>query len=154
MKPESQLLDLALCRQLAANYPALPLLKAAQTVVRHFARVKEVTGLTLNQYALLVAVALAGESTVNQLAANLALDQTTVSRNLIPLKKQGLIQSDPGNDRRTRIIILTPAGKMKLALGLPHWQEEQRRFMERVGEAEWRELTGQLDKIHHALAGE
>lgn len=152
MKPDSQILDLALCRQLAANYPALPLLKAAQAVVGYFSRVKEVTGLTLNQYALLVAVALAGESTVNQLAANLALDQTTVSRNLIPLKKQLLIGSAPGKDRRTRIIALTPAGKMKLSQGLPYWQGDQQRFMERVGEAEWKELTDRLNQMRQSLA--
>jgi len=36
------------------------------------------------------------------------MDRTTLTRNLKPLEKQGLIEIVPGEDRRTGAVLLTP----------------------------------------------
>jgi DNA-binding MarR family transcriptional regulator len=55
-------------------------------------------------------------------------DQTTLSRTVENLRAAGLVVVDPGADRRTRIIRLSPKGRAAFARALPFWNEAQRQL--------------------------
>ena len=70
--------------------------------------------------------------TVSELAKLLAMDQTTVSRNLQVLEKSGYIriESEPA-DQRIKRIQLTETGMLKMSEAKPLWDKAQME-MERV----------------------
>jgi DNA-binding MarR family transcriptional regulator len=105
-------------------------------------------GLRSTQRSILVTIARAGAPTMGELAALLVLDRTGLAHNLKPLQREGLIEIVAGErDRRSRLIALTPAGRMKLAQSLPLWEEAQRRFEAAFGEKRATRLRTMLDYI-------
>ena len=76
----------------------------------------------------------------------LALDPATLSRNLKPLQKAGLIVLEaPATDKRARIARLTAAGERKLGEALPVWRQAQDRLAGALGETGSRALRQQLE---------
>ncbi len=76
-------------------------------------------GLKGNQFTLLTAIALIGEPTMTQLGKSLGTDRTTLTRNLAPLERAGLIRTTIGSDRRSRIVKMTPRGLDRLGRAVP-----------------------------------
>jgi len=66
------------------------------------------TGLELTQFTLLMALSITGEITQGGLGKLLALDTTTLTRMLRLLTKRGWIGVKAGDDRRLRLLRLTP----------------------------------------------
>ena len=81
---------------------------------------------------------------VGRLAEELVMDRTTLTRNLRPLERQGLIRLEPGHDRRSRMVVLTPAGRAALRAARPSWRRAQDRMVEDLGRQEWAELLRNL----------
>jgi DNA-binding MarR family transcriptional regulator len=93
-------------------------------------------GLRVTQFALLRYLDRLGPIPVSRLAAEAALERTTMGRNLDPLKRRGLVAITPGaEDPRARIVSLTEAGRDALAAATPHWREAQSRINARVDPA-------------------
>ena len=64
-------------------------------------------------------------ATIGALASLLAMDRTTVTANLKPLERAGLVETADGmEDRRTRGVRLTEAGAAVLAAAKPIWIAE------------------------------
>jgi DNA-binding MarR family transcriptional regulator len=59
---------------------------------------------------------------MGSVASLLAMDRTTLTANLKPLERDGLlrVEVDPA-DRRARRIVLTQAGMARVAAALPIW---------------------------------
>jgi DNA-binding MarR family transcriptional regulator len=114
-------LDLAQCKTCAcAN-----LRGAARAVTRLYDDLLRPSGLQITQFTLLATIALAGTPPITQLAERLVMDRTTLTRNLKPLEKQGLIQVVAGEDQRLRLVSLTEPGRQALAKALPLWEQAQ-----------------------------
>lgn len=62
--------------------------------------------------------------TIGMVAEVLAMDRTTLTANLKPLERRGLVESaqDPA-DRRSRRLSLTDEGRAVLAAATPIWRE-------------------------------
>ena len=88
-----------------------------------------------------------GQITITDLAERMAMDRTTLSRNLKPLEKQGLVEILPGADRRTRQIGLTPKGRKTLSKAMPLWEQAQKEILEVVGEKKIKDLMAHLGNI-------
>jgi DNA-binding MarR family transcriptional regulator len=84
--------------------------------------------------------------TINEMAEQLELDRTTVTRNLKPLAQQGLLTIAPGSDQRTRVVTLTPEGEAALLRVLPLWEQTQAHMVEGIGEANASLLLTQLSE--------
>ena len=103
------------------------------------------TGLRATQFSLLVATRLIGVATINSLAKALVMDRTTLTRNLKPLEKQGLIRTNTGGeDRREREVTLTIAGQETLAEALPCWRGVQQQVMKALGQTRVDRMLGDL----------
>jgi len=87
---------------------------------------------------------LAGPQTINVLAEQLALDRTTLTRNLRPLVQDGLLTITAGHDQRTRVVSLTPQGEEALLRILPLWEEAQAYMVAGIGHAQVATLLAQL----------
>jgi len=132
-------------RQADRALPALPcacanLRRAARAVTRMYNRELRATGLELTQYTLLMALNVTGETTQGRLGRLLALDTTTLTRMLRPLTKRGWIAAEPGEDRRERLLRLTPPGRRKLGQSRRHWQRAQEGLRQRLGEPTWSQM--------------
>jgi len=95
-----------------------------------------------------------GEITQGKLGKVLALDSTTLTRMLEPLKKRGWIQEKEGDDRRFRIIRLTGAGRGKLRKSLPLWKVAQDRLQSALGEQTMGQLGRSLLQVTAVLSAE
>lgn len=140
MKTGSHDIDRRLCAAVAESCTASELRKAARAVSNLFDAEMRRTGIRTSQFSLLVALELAGEPTVSRLAEVLALDRTTMTRNLGPLERQGLVASAAGDDRRNRVLRLTEKGRKALARALPVWERVQASVVRGLGEVRWKGL--------------
>lgn len=105
-------------------------------------------GLGLNQYSILARLGRLGPITIQELAQRLVTDRSTLGHLLRPLEKRGLATLVvSAQDRRSRIIALTPAGKTLVAKARPLWAAAQRRFERHFGEAAARDLRATLKQI-------
>lgn len=101
--------------------------RASRAVSQVFDAHFEAVGMKATQFTVLAALEYesAGEPTVTDLARALVLDQSSLSRNLAVLERQGLIKLVAGEDKRERIVMLTRAGRAALARGYPVWKRAQ-----------------------------
>jgi len=126
--------------------------KASRTVTQYYDEIMSGAGLRGTQFSILVVVSILGELTISVLAGKLVMDRTTLTRNLKPLEKQGLIQIGPGQDRRTRAIQITESGQQILTVALPLWQEAQTKLIDKMGQQRFDYLIGELNEIEKIAA--
>src|SRR5918911_672607 len=102
----------------------LHLQRAARAVARRFDEVLRPLGLTSGQFSLLMSLNRPEPPTIGSVAALLAMDRTTLTANLKPLERRGLVRVtvDP-SDRRSRRLVLTSAGRALLASAVPIWRD-------------------------------
>lgn len=120
--------------------------KASRAITQYYDRMLQPTGLRATQFTILVVTATAGSITITKLAKRLVMDRTTLTRNLRPLEKQGLIKISAGEDQRTRCLTLSPNGRKKLAKALPLWEKAQQHFEKGLGQARFQNLLSNLSE--------
>ncbi len=98
--------------------------RAARALARRFDEALRPVGITSGQFSLLMSLNRPEPPTIGSVAGLLAMDRTTLTANLKPLERRGLltVTVDPG-DRRSRRLELTPTGMALLARALPVWTE-------------------------------
>ena len=101
----------------------LHLQRAARAIARRFDEALRPVGLTNGQYSLLVSLNRPQPPKIGDVAHLLAMDRTTLTANLKPLERRGLltVSSDPA-DRRNRRLALTDAGRDLLVEAVPIWR--------------------------------
>ncbi len=109
-------------------------------------------GLKATQFTLLNAIRLRGPIKQTDLADCTVTDRTTLTRNLASLQRQGLVQLQPGTDRRVKEISLTPSGHQRLTELYPHWQQAQAKIEELLGQQNVQQLLAELSDITRKLA--
>jgi DNA-binding MarR family transcriptional regulator len=82
-------------------------------------------GLKTTQYSLLSHVARLGPLRPGELAHSMAIDASTLTRNLKPLVAAGLISVAPGSDGRSHLLAITGSGRSKRNEGRRHWKAAQ-----------------------------
>lgn len=100
------------------------------------------------QLTLLNAVALVEErdAAMGELAGVLAMDVTTLSRNLRPLRASGFVRIERSKeDGRVRLVRLTEKGRRMLAEALPLWRQAQARVVAALGPELAAELQAGFD---------
>ena len=98
--------------------------RAARALARRFDDAFRPTGLTNQQFSLLMALNRPEPPTMAPVAQLLGMDRTTLTAALKPLERRGLLRIEPGpQDRRSRHIVLTDAGHYALAQAVPIWRE-------------------------------
>ncbi len=109
---------------------------ATRRATRLYDRVLAPSGLGIAQFGLLNAIRARAGGTVTDIARHLDMDRTTLTRNLRPLLRSGLVTLRAGPDARSRALDLTDQGHVALAAAFPLWRQAQQRVAESLGEAE------------------
>lgn len=84
------------------------------------------SGLRITQFNV-VSVLMAGGLTMKELSIATEIDRTTLTRNLLPLEREGLvaITGGGGDDARKRIVSLTDTGRRATEKAYILWQQAQ-----------------------------
>ncbi|MET3380848.1 MULTISPECIES: MarR family winged helix-turn-helix transcriptional regulator [Variovorax] len=91
------------------------------------------SGLKTTQYSLLSNLARLGPSRPVDLAGELKMTASTLSRNLQPLIVAGLVAQTAGADARSRLVHVTPEGEEKRREALAHWKTAQQKLNALLG---------------------
>jgi len=118
--------------------------KTARLMTQLYDEILRPTGLRVTQFSIMMAIRELEPATLTRLAAVMAMDRTTLTRNLRPLERQGLVNIAPGDDRRERQLSLTPHGQHALAHALPLWERVQERLHEKFGAERLQRLFAEL----------
>jgi DNA-binding MarR family transcriptional regulator len=129
---------------IAQNCACFNVRKAARAVTQFYDSTLKPSGLRATQFTLLVALSRRGKIGVTELADKLVMERTTLTRNLKPLQKQGLIEIAAGSDRRTRTIFITETGQKKLAAATPYWQQAQEVIAEGLGNTDFNVMLSNI----------
>ena len=104
-------------------------------------------GLKAGQYSILRALKYSKESSNRDLQDILVIDQTTLTRGLKPLIRDGYIQSRPGEDQRVKVLCLSRQGKDLYKRATKHWQVAQDQVAARLGEVTIEQLFAISDSV-------
>lgn len=131
-----QVRDACLCLQVQ---------RAARALARRFDVALRPVGLTQGQFSLLTSLNRPQPPDIGSVAALLAMDRTTLTANLKPLQRRGLVKvSVDKEDKRSRRLTITAAGRTLLAKALPLWKQTH-------AETEGLIKTGTADDLRAAL---
>jgi DNA-binding MarR family transcriptional regulator len=98
--------------------------RAARAVARRFDDAFRPLDLTNGQFSLLMSLNRPGPPSIGQVSSVLAMDRTTLTANLKPLERRGLVKiAVDAADRRGRRLVLTPAGRALLTKAVPIWKK-------------------------------
>jgi DNA-binding MarR family transcriptional regulator len=142
-----------------ADDPDLPcactsLRKAARAVARHYEEHLGRAGVTATQFAILRALERArGPRAMSRLAEDLVMDRTSLYRAVTPLLSGKLVAFAGAPDGRTKTLVLTGAGRRRIARALPRWREAQAGFLGRIGTPRWRSLAPVLAEVVARVQG-
>lgn len=123
--------------------------KAARAVTQTYDLALQPSGLKATQFTLLATLSRRGTLPVSTLAEALVMDRTTLTRNLKPLITKGFVSAEPGDDRRTRMVMVTPQGEVALDSALLLWRNVQSTFVGALGLETWSVL---LDRLQDSVS--
>ncbi len=114
----------------------LHLQRAARVIARSFDEALRPHGLTNGQFSLLVALNRPHPPRIGDIASLIEIDRTTLTANLKPLERRGLIEIlVDSEDRRSRRVKLNDNGRDLLVSALPVWRYTHDEIDKLLGEA-------------------
>jgi DNA-binding MarR family transcriptional regulator len=145
----------------ASSLPARPqgctnlkLRQLGRRVTSHYDAELAKTGLRVTQYSLLSHVVKLGPLRPVDLAAAMRMSASTLSRNLQPLVAQGLLEIQPGEDARSRLVLATEAGQLRRAEAQRRWRTAQERLNQILGVERVLALHTLMDEALELLAAD
>jgi DNA-binding MarR family transcriptional regulator len=97
--------------------------RAARSLTRRYDKAFKPLGVSSGQFALLVSLNRPDPPNIGAVATMFAMDRTTLTANLKPLERRGLVKIVVDkSDRRGRKLLLTAAGRHLLTRGVPIWR--------------------------------
>ena len=134
-------------QEIVANCACLKVRMAARAVTRAYDSALRPLGLRATQLSILVAIAIDGAISIAALASFLGMDRTTLTRNLRPLEKEGMISVGPEGWRRSRTLEITRKGRLRLHEALPLWERAQDALRQKLGDQAWVVVRDSLDRL-------
>ncbi len=117
----------------AQGCTSLKLRHMVRSVSRHYDAEIEKAGLKGTQYSLLSHVYRLAPVRPVDLAAEMKITASTLTRNLRPLMEAGWITLDAGVDARSRLVNLTPQGRDKREEAKRRWDAAQKSLNDLLG---------------------
>jgi DNA-binding MarR family transcriptional regulator len=121
---------------------------AARRITRFLDGEMAEAGLSIAQFGLMAQVAAASDDSLGSLANRTGMEQSTLTRNLQALAREGLVEIAvvEGNQRR-RMVWLTEAGANRLKDAIPVWRKAHKMLASVIGP----ELAHKLADASEAL---
>jgi len=116
--------SLAITHEVRDRCLCLHLQRAARAIARRFDGALRPLELTSGQFSLLMSLNRPQAPRLGDVADLLAMDRTTLTANLKPLERRGLVEIRVDDrDRRSRRLGLTDAGRDLLVAAVPVWRD-------------------------------
>ncbi len=106
-------------------------------------------GIKATQFTMLAVVTRNDEATLTELAETLGMERTTLSRNLKPLERGGLVKISAEGYRRARSVNVTNKGVVVMEKALPLWRSAQKSQKRRLGDETWDRIQIGLTDVGH-----
>ena len=126
---------------------ALNFRRTARAVTRLYDLALAPSGIRATQMAILTAIAKFQPVSMSAIGEILVLDQTTLTRSLRLLQKQGFLEVSPRATKRQRFLSLTDSGVNVLAVAVPLWRKVQAKFLSDMGRDAWKDLRDELERL-------
>ena len=133
------------------NCSCFNLRKASRVITQFYDHCLAPAGIRITQFSLLISMAAEPTQTLTQLAHNLVMDRTTLTRNLKPLERTGLIRSIEAKDRRSKAYALTEQGATVLNVAMPLWQNAQKKIMVVLGDERFKFILKELNVLTNMM---
>ena len=124
--------------------------KVMRAVTQFFDRYLEPANIRSTQFTLLVALSSINAKTLTEIAENLVMDRTTLTRNLKPLEKLELINTVQPLDKRSKAYVLTEKGKEVVMKAVPLWEEAQDNIVNVLGAEKYIHIVKELEAVLRA----
>lgn len=121
--------------------------RAARAITRRYNTLLKPLGLQCTQASLLFAIARGGFLSIKDLAEQLAIERSAMTRNLRLLQKAGLVNSDEQGQGRAQRVQLTQAGRAMVKTCLPLWHMAQNAVRRELGESQWSDTQNTLTRL-------
>ncbi|HVO34347.1 MAG TPA: MarR family transcriptional regulator [Gemmatimonadales bacterium] len=117
---------------------------ATRVVTQLYDDVLRPSGLRVTQFSMLAAIARLEEASLRQLEDALAIDQTTLTRSLALLERDGLTARVANPDRRIKAMRLTARGRAAFEAARPLWRRAQDQMLRELGPKGWADARRRL----------
>ena len=107
--------------------------RAARSLTDLYDEALKPVDLRITQFSVLRTIDRMGPVNISSLAAEMALDRSTLGRNLAVLERQGLVGLSEGDDQRERTASLTSRARRLLDKAVPLWEQAQERVDNLLG---------------------
>ncbi len=107
------------------------------------------SGLRVTQFSILATIARLGEANLKALQDTLAIDQTTLTRSLALLEREGVIERGSHPDGRIKAMRLTSKGRRALEAARPLWARAQEKVLRELGTKAWADAQRRLTHLLH-----
>ena len=124
--------------------------RAGRSLTHFYDQALGPVGLKITQFSVLRTVARMEPVSISKLASEMALDRSTLGRNLGLLERQGLLTVAAGEDLRERTVGLSGRSHALLEQAVPLWeiaQQQVERLLGKPGVETLLELLAQLDDL-------
>ena len=146
--------ELQLCQQVRTMCACNQLRRAARGMTQLYDEAMASSGLKVTQLPILVGLGSSGDLSLSALATTLALDRTTLTRNVRVLEERCLVRSFAReDDARVRMVSLTPQGRQVLSEALAHWEDVQLVVEAQFGAPRLRSLYDELAALTESVGG-
>jgi len=120
---------------------------AARAVTRLADRNLRPYGITAAQFSILTSLLDHPGRSVTQLASAIAMDRSTLSRNLTLLERRGLVTTAPAERGNGRVSALSEAGNKVLAAAIPQWRAQQATLRGALDDPEFTTVIASLRQL-------
>jgi DNA-binding MarR family transcriptional regulator len=130
----------------------LKLRQLMRRVAQHYDAEVGKTGLKTTQYSLLSHVVKLGPVRPGDLARQMKVDASTLTRNLRPLIDAGWLELGPGADGRSRLVSVTDIGREKRQEAQRRWRVAQENLNQALGPRRVVQLHALIDECLYLLS--
>ena len=120
---------------------------AARAVTRRYDKALRPFGITAAQFSILTSMVARPERSVTDMARSIAIDRTTLSRNLDLLVRKGLVSGHEADKGNGRLVALTNEGNDLVQKLLPQWRQAQAEMRELLVAPDLKAVVASLQKL-------
>jgi len=120
---------------------------AARAVTRRANRKLRGFGVTATQFSILTAARQRPDRSITEMADSIAMERTTLSRNLDLMARKGLVRFAGAEKGNGRLCSLTEGGDVLLNKIIPIWRASQAELREKLTQPDWPSTIKALQEL-------
>jgi DNA-binding MarR family transcriptional regulator len=125
--------------------------ETSRKITRIYDEALQPAGIKTTQFTMLAVISVQDNATLTELAKALGMDRTTLSRNMQPLERNGLVEVSAERYRRARSVSISHIGVAVMETALPMWRLAQDSMQKRLGKDTWTHFQADLTEVRNLL---